>query len=350
MLLMKIEDVEIGLDAPPRIIAEMSGNHSRSLARALLLVDEASRVGAAFFKLQTYTADTITLDIEQGEFIISQEQSLWKNRSLHSLYSEAHTPWEWQEQIIKRAREKGLICFSSVFDETSVEFLERLAVPAYKIASQECIHHPLLRQVALTNKPIIMSTGMASLAEIDEAVNLIKKSGSSDIILLKCTSSYPASPSNSNVLTIPYLRKIFGCEVGLSDHTLGVGAAIAAVAHGATVIEKHFTLSRSEGGVDSAFSLEPHEMQQLVIETERAWQSLGKLSFGPTEAENASMSGRRSIYIARNVQAGEVLNVDNLRVIRPNLGLAPKFYDVVLGRRMKCAAKKGTALKWDLIE
>lgn len=347
---MKIHDLEVGVDQPPAIIAEMSGNHNHSLERALQIVEAAAKTGVRLLKLQTYTADTITLNVDKGEFFISDQKSLWKNRSLYSLYSEAHTPWEWQKQIIEHARELGLICFSSVFDETSVDFLEDLDVPAYKIASQECVHLPLIRKVASTNKPIVMSTGMASLAEIDEAVNLVRRTSSSEIVLMKCTSSYPASPENSNVLTIPYLRKIFGCEVGLSDHTLGVGAAVAAVAHGATVIEKHFTLSRSDGGVDSAFSLEPHEMEQLVVETTRAWQSLGQVSFGPTEAEKSSLSGRRSLYISRDMRAGEILSKDNLRVIRPNLGLAPKYYDVVLGRRIKCDLKMGTPLSWDLVE
>ena len=347
---MKIHDINVGVDHPPAIIAEMSGNHNHSLERALQIVDAAAKTGVKFLKLQTYTADTITLNVDKGEFFISDPKSLWKNRSLYSLYSEAHTPWEWQKQIIEHSRAMGLICFSSVFDETSVDFLEDLDIPAYKIASQECVHLPLIRKVASTNKPIVMSTGMASLAEIDEAVNLIRKTSSSDIVLMKCTSSYPASPENSNVLTIPYLRKIFGCEVGLSDHTLGVGAAVAAVAHGATMVEKHFTLSRSDGGVDSAFSLEPHEMEQLATETTRAWQSLGRVIFGPTEAEISSLSGRRSLYISRDVRAGEILSSDNFRVIRPNLGLAPKYYDIVLGRRIKRDLKMGTPLSWDLIE
>jgi len=347
---MKINDIEIGLDQPPCIIAEMSGNHNQSIDRALQIVGAAADTGARLLKLQTYTADSITLNVEEGEFFISDPNSRWKNRSLYSLYTEAHTPWAWQKEIFERARHRRLTCFSSVFDETSVEFLEELNVPAYKIASQECIHHPLIRKVALTNKPIIMSTGMASLSEIDEAVNLIRKTSSSEITLLKCTSSYPANPENSNVLTIPYMRKIFGCEVGLSDHTLGIGAAVAAVAHGATIIEKHFTLSRADGGVDSAFSLEPDEMRQLVTETTRAWQSLGGVHFGPTDAEKSSMSGRRSIYICRDVRAGEIMSADNVRVVRPNRGMAPKYYEMILGRRIKRDAKMGTPLSWELIE
>lgn len=328
----------------------MSGNHNQSLERALQIVDVAATTGVQILKLQTYTADTITLNINVGEFFISDQSSLWKNRSLHSLYSEAYTPWEWQKQIIEHANQKGLTCFSSVFDETSVDFLEDVGVSAYKIASQECIHLPLIEKVASTNKPIIMSTGMASLAEIDEAVNLIRKTGSSEIALLKCTSTYPANPQNSNVLTIPYLRSLFGCEVGLSDHTFGVGAAVAAVAHGATVIEKHFTLSRADGGVDSAFSLEPQEMEQLVKETLRGWQSLGRVSFGPTEAEINSLSGRRSIYIAKDVMAGDVLTTENIRVVRPNLGLAPKYINLVLGKRFKNDSKIGTPLSWDMLQ
>jgi len=347
---MKIGDINIGYDYPPVIIAEMSGNHNCSLERALKIVEAVANTGAPILKLQTYTADTITLNVSDGEFVISGTDSPWEGRSFYSLYQEAHTPWEWQKEIIVNANELGVVCFSSVFDESSVDFLEDLDVPAYKIASQECIHLPLIHKVALTNKPIVMSTGMATLAEIDEAVNLIRKTGSSEILLMKCTSSYPSNPENSNILTIPYLKKIFGCEVGLSDHTLGIGAAVAAVSNGATMIEKHFTLSRGDGGVDSAFSLEPHEMKMLVEETKRAWQSLGEVHFGPTESEKVSLSGRRSIYISIDMSAGDKLDRDNLRVIRPNGGLEPKFYDVILGRRIKKDIKKGTPLSWDLVE
>ncbi len=346
---MKIKDRHIGLSHKPVIVAEMSGNHNQSLERALQIAEASVNAGVHLLKLQTYTPDTITLNVEEGEFVISDPKSLWKNRSLYSLYKEACTPWEWQKEIMKHANKLGLACFSSVFDESSVDFLEDMDVPAYKIASQECIHLPLIRSVASTNKPIVMSTGMASLGEIDEAVNVIRKTGSSEIVLMKCTSSYPASPENSNVLTIPYLRKIFGCEVGLSDHTLGIGAAVAAVAHGATMIEKHFTLRRADGGVDSAFSLEPQEMQQLVEESKRAWQSLGGVFFGTTEAETSSLSGRRSIYISRDMRVGEEFNRENLRVIRPSHGLPPKYHDVVLGRRVNKDVRKGTPLSWDLI-
>jgi pseudaminic acid synthase len=345
---MKVGQIKIDSSNEPVIVAEMSGNHNRSLERAIQLVDSVSKTGAQILKLQTYTADTITLDIDDDGFVISEKDSPWKGRSFHSLYQEAHTPWEWQKEIIERANNLGLLCFSSVFDESSVDFLESLNIPAYKIASQECIHLPLIEKVASTNKPIVMSTGMASLAEIDEAVNLIRKTSSSEILLMKCTSSYPSNPENSNVLTIPYLKNIFGCEVGLSDHTLGIGAAVAAVSHGATMIEKHFTLSRDDGGVDSAFSLEPQEMQLLVEETKRAWQSLGKIQFGPTESEMISLSGRRSIYLSKDVKAGEKLSDKNMKIIRPNGGLPPKFYNVILGRKIKIDSKKGTPLSWSL--
>ena len=327
----------------------MSGNHNQSLDRALEIVEAAAESGAHALKLQTYKADTLTLDVSEGEFFIKDKNSLWKGKSLYELYEEAYTPWEWHEPIIKRSNELGLICFSSPFDDTAVDFLEELNVPAYKIASAEIIHLPLLKKVAATGKPMIISTGMASIAEIHEAVQAISEAGCEQFVLLKCTSTYPATPGNSNVLTIPHMREIFGCDVGLSDHTMGVGVAIAAVAHGATVIEKHFTLSRADGGVDSAFSMEPEEMKQLVIETERAWMSLGEVKYGPTDAEKGSLIFRRSLYIAEDMNAGDVLTQDNLRIIRPGLGLPPKYYDTVLGRKVKNDLKKGTALKWELI-
>ena len=346
---MEINNRKIGRDYPPSIVAEMSGNHNQSLNRSLQIVEAASNAGVHILKLQTYTPDTITIDLEEGEFVITDPKSPWKDRSLYSLYKEAYTPWEWHKPIMNRAHELGLACFSSVFDESSVDFLEDMKVPAYKIASQECIHLPLIRRVASTNKPIVMSTGMASLAEIDEAVNLIKKTGSSEILLMKCTSSYPANPENSNILTIPYLRRVFECEVGLSDHTPGIGTAVAAVAHGAIMIEKHFTLSRADGGVDSTFSLEPQEMSHLVKETKRAWQSLGDVFFGPTEAEIPSLSGRRSLYITQDMKSGEQLNQENMRVIRPNKGLHPKYFDVVLGKTVNRNVTKGTPISWDLV-
>ncbi len=347
---MKIGNCEIGMTARPFVIAEMSGNHNQSLERALELVDAAAGAGADAVKLQTYTAQTMTLDLAEGEFVIDDEGSLWRGRSLFDLYDEAHTPWDWHAAIMARATERGILCFSSPFDATAVDFLENLGVPAYKIASFEIVDLPLIRLVAATGKPVIISTGMATLDEIGEAVSAAREVGCEEIVLLKCTSTYPANAANSNVLTIPHLRKQFGCEVGLSDHTLGIGCAVAAVAHGATVIEKHFTLRRADGGVDSAFSLEPSELQSLVVETERAWRSLGGVKYGPHEAERKSMQFRRSLYISENVEAGDILCPGNLRIIRPGLGLAPKHYEAVIGRRLARAARRGTPLTWDLID
>jgi len=344
-----INDYKIGLKNHPFIIAEMSGNHNQSLDRALEIVNAAASTGAHALKLQTYTADTITLDVKEGEFFIDDKDNLWKGRSLYELFMEAYTPWEWHKPIMKRAKELGMLCFSSPFDETAVDFLEELDMPAYKIASSEIIHLPLVKKVAAIGKPIIISTGMASVSEIDEVVRTVRAVGCEQFVLLKCTSTYPALPENSNVLTIPHMRELFGCEVGLSDHTMGVGAAVAAVAHGATVIEKHFTLRRSDGGLDSAFSLEPEEMKQLVIETERAWQSLGKVTYGPTESEKGSLAFRRSLYIAEDMKMGDVLNEQNLRIVRPGLGLPPKYYEVLLGRKVAKAVNKGTAVSWEIV-
>lgn len=346
--MFKIKDICIGSSYKPFIIAEMSGNHNQSLDRALDIVEAAAASGAHALKLQTYTADTITLDVSEGEFLINDKESLWKGKSLYELYQEAHTPWEWHEPIMQRAKELGMLCFSTPFDDTAVDFLKGLDVPAYKIASFENTHLPLIKKVSAIGKPMIISTGMATIAELDETVRTIRAVGCEQFVLLKCTSAYPASPENSNLLTIPHMRELFNCEVGLSDHTMGLGTAVAAVAHGATVIEKHFTLNRSDGGVDSAFSLEPDEMQQLVIETERAWQSLGKVTYGPTEAEKESLKFRRSLYIAKDMKKGDVLNEKNLRIVRPGLGLPPKYYEVILGRKVNRDVKKGTPVEWDI--
>jgi pseudaminic acid synthase len=339
----------IAADAPPYVIAEMSGNHNQSLDRALEIVRAAGACGAHAIKIQTYTADTMTLALNEGEFFINDEKSLWKGKSLHDLYKLAYTPWEWHEPIMKAAGELGMACFSTPFDETAVDFLESLGVPAYKIASFENIHLPLIRKAASTGKPLIISTGMATSAEIDEAVTAARGAGCRDLVLLKCTSTYPATPANTNVVTIPHMRALYGCEVGLSDHTMGVGASIAAVAHGATVIEKHFTLRRADGGVDSAFSLEPEELTTLVVECERAWQSLGQVSYGPTAAEKKSLVFRRSIYVAEDVKANEVLTRKNLRCVRPGLGLPPKYYDILLGRRVSQDLRKGTPMSWEYL-
>jgi len=343
---MQIAHRQIGHDAPPFVIAEMSGNHNQSFERALEIVEAAAKAGAHAVKLQTYTADTMTLELQEGEFLISDPNSLWKGKSLYRLYQEAHTPWEWHAPIFERARELGLVVFSTPFDETAVEFLEKLGAPCYKIASFENTDIPLIRKVAATGKPLIISTGMAAAGELDEAVRAARQAGCRDLILLKCTSTYPASPEHSNLLTIPHMRELFGCEVGLSDHTMGLGAAVAAVAHGATVIEKHFTLSRADGGVDSAFSLEPHELATLVIETERAWQSLGTVAYGPTEREQRSLVFRRSLYVAMDIQTGEPFTRENVRAIRPGYGLPPKYLDAVLGLRAGRPLKKGTPLSW----
>lgn len=346
---MKIGSISIGLNYQPFIIAEMSGNHNQSLERALEIVEAASATGVHALKLQTYTADTITLDANQDEFFIRDDESLWKGKSLYELYQEAHTPWEWHKPIIEKANKLGMLCFSTPFDDTAVDFLEDLNVPAYKIASFENNHLPLIRKVASTGKPMILSTGMATVAELDEMVQTIRDAGLEQFVLLKCTSNYPASPANSNVLTIPHLRKLFNCEVGLSDHTMGIGVSVAATSLGATVIEKHFTLDREDGGVDSAFSMEPKEMKQLVIETERAWQSLGKVKYGITDAEKESLTFRRSIYISEDIKKGDVLTEKNLRIVRPGLGIAPKYYHQVLGKKINQDAFKGLALKWEMI-
>ena len=346
---MNIAGRDIGPQLRPYLIAEMSGNHNQSLERALAIVDAAAAAGADAIKLQTYTAETMTLKVDAPDFVINDAQSLWAGRHLHDLYQEAHTPWAWHAPIMARAASHGLHCFSSPFDETAVDFLESLDVPAYKIASFELVDLPLIRKVAATGKPMIMSTGMASLGEIDDAVRAARESGARQIVLLKCTSTYPATPDNSHVRTLTHLRQAFGCEVGLSDHTMGVGVAVAAVALGATVVEKHFTLSRAEGGVDSAFSLEPHELQLLRVETERAWQSLGEVRYGGSQAEATSRSHRRSLYIGKPVQAGEVLTRDNVRIVRPGHGLPPKYYEIVLGKQVRRDVPAGTPLHWDLM-
>lgn len=334
----------------PFIIAEMSGNHNQSLERALQIVDAAASAGVCALKLQTYTPDTMTLDLDEGEFFISDPNSLWKGQTIYSLYRKAHTPWEWHKAIFDRARELGIVAFSSPFDESAVDFLESLDVPYYKIASFENTDIPLIKKVASTGKPMIISTGMATLSELDETVTAARAAGCSDLTLLKCTSTYPASPEHTNLLTIPHMRELFGCNVGLSDHTMGIGASVAAVTLGATVIEKHFTLDRNDGGVDSTFSLEPKEMAQLVTETERAWQALGCVTYGPTSTEKKSVMRRRSVYITKDLDAGTVLSKENMRCIRPGHGLPPKHYENLIGKRIKESVKKGTPVKWELVE
>ena len=349
MKIIEIQGRKIGAGYAPFVVAEMSGNHNQSLERALEIVEAAARSGVHGLKLQTYTAGTMTLDIAEGDFFINDPDSLWKGNSLYKLYEQAFTPWEWHEPIFKRCQELGLVAFSTPFDDTAVDFLESLNVPCYKVASFENTDLPLIRKVASTGKPLIISTGMATVAELDETVRTARGAGCQDLILLKCTSTYPATPENTNILTIPHLKDLFNVQVGLSDHTMGIGVSVASVALGATFVEKHFTLNRNDGGVDAAFSMEPQEMQQLVIETQRAWQGLGKISYGVTEAEKKSIAFRRSLYIVQDIEAGELFTSENLRVIRPGLGLPPKYYEILLGKQAKVKLKRGTPLTWSAI-
>jgi len=318
--MIKIGDRLIGKDYKPFIIAEMSGNHNHSLERALHLVELAAQAGADAVKLQTYTPDTITLDVHTNEFFISNEKDLWKGQSLYNLYQKAYTPWEWHQAIFDKCEELGLLAFSSPFDETAVDFLEILNVPAYKIASFENVDIPLIKKVARTGKPIIISTGMATAAELDEAVRAVREEGNNQLVLLKCTSTYPATPENSNLATIPHMRDLFDVEIGLSDHTMGTGVSVAA-----------------------------HELKQLVEDTERAWQSIGHIQYGPTEAEKPSLNARRSLYIGEDMKAGDVFTKENLRDVRPGLGLPTKYYDILLGKTIKTDAIKGTPVSWELV-
>lgn len=338
----------VGRGRRPYLIAEMSGNHNQSLDRALEIVAAAAESGADAIKLQTYTADTMTLDIDAPGFVIEDPKSLWHGRQLYDLYREAHTPWDWHGPIIAHARKLGLHCFSSPFDATAVDFLEELDVPAYKIASFENVDLPLIEKVAATGKPMIISTGMASVAEIGEAVAAARRAGGQHIVLLKCTSTYPATPENSNLATIPNMAETFGCQVGLSDHTMGCGVAVAAVAMGACLVEKHFTLARADGGVDSAFSMEPGEFAMMREEVDRAWQAVGAVTYGGTCAEDGSRVFRRSLYISRDVKAGETLDERNLRAVRPGYGLPPKFLTTLLGQRVGRDLPAGTPVDWSI--
>lgn len=345
--MIKIGKHLIGEGQPPFIIAEMSGNHQGDLDKALKLVEAAAKAGAHALKIQTYTADSITLDVRKDEFVISDPDSLWSGRSLYDLYTEAATPYEYHEPIFRKCKELGIECFSSPFDEAAVDFLEDLEVPCYKVASFENTDHILLKKVAQTGKPIIMSTGMSTLAEIGESVQVLKDNGCKDLILLKCTSAYPALASEANLNVIPLLKQNFPCEVGLSDHTLGLGVPLASVVLGAKVIEKHFCLSRDEGGVDSAFSLEPNELKDLVVESQKAFEALGSPYLRPGEREKKSKSLRRSLYIAKDMKAGEKLSEQNLRSVRPANGLEVKYYWTVLGKKVKADLPMGTPLSFD---
>ncbi len=346
---MRIGHREIGRNVPPFIIAELSGNHNGSLENALAIVDAVAASGAHALKLQTYTADTMTIDVRHAPFVIADTNSLWHGRTLYSLYQEAHTPWEWHEPLFRRARELGLLAFSTPFDVSAVKFLESLDVPAYKIASFENCDLELIRAVARTGKPVIISTGLATLAEVHEAVVTARDGGCTDLALLKCTSNYPASPSSSNLRTIRYMRDMFHCEVGLSDHTLGIAVAIASVAQGAVIIEKHVTLARSEGGVDSAFSLEPAELTALVEGAHSAWLAIGEVQTEPTREERPSLVFRRSLYVCEDLNAGGVLTTRNLRAIRPGGGLPPKYLAKLLGKRVNRHIERGTPMQWEFL-
>ncbi|HLP21162.1 MAG TPA: pseudaminic acid synthase [Chitinophagales bacterium] len=346
---IKIGNITIGDAFKPFVIAEMSGNHNQSLERAMSIIDAAAASGAHAVKLQTYTPETMTINAAGGLFEINDPASLWKGRNLYDLYKEAHTPWEWHKPLFERAKKHGLEIFSTPFDETAVDFLESLNVSAYKIASFENTDWPLLKKVASTGKPVIMSTGLATIADLDEAVRTIRGAGCKDLVLLKCTSTYPATPENSHLITIPHMSKLFNCHVGLSDHTMGIGAGIASVALGARVIEKHFTISRADGGVDSAFSIEPDELKNLVVESERAFLSLGQIYYGVQEAEKKSLRFKRSLYVTTDIKAGDLFTSDNVRVIRPGDGLQPKFYEIVLGKTARKDIKAGTPLTWEML-
>ncbi len=344
-----IEGIEIGEGCKPFIIAEMSGNHNASLEKALAIVDKAAECGAHAIKLQTYTPDTMTINHSGGLFSINDSKSLWNGRNLYELYQEAHTLWDWHYEIFKRAKEKGIIVFSTPFDHTAVDFLESIGVSAFKIASFENTDLLLLKKVAQTGKPVIMSTGLATVADLEESVNVLRQNGCENLVLLKCTSSYPSSPKNSNLVTIPHLSNLFDVHVGLSDHTLGIGAAIASVSLGAKIIEKHFTISRAEGGVDSAFSIEPNELKLLVEESERAFLSLGHIQYGIQDSEKRSLRFKRSIYVVKDISQGDRFTTENIRIIRPGDGLKPKYFNEILGKKASNNIKQGTPLNWDFI-
>jgi pseudaminic acid synthase len=346
---IRIGDFQIGNNYPPFIIAEMSGNHNHSIDQALKIVAAAAKSGAHALKLQTYTPDTLTIDVATDDFFISDNGSLWKGNSLYELYKKAYTPWEWHELIFKRAKELGILCFSTPFDETAVDFLETLNVPAYKIASFENNHLPLLKKVAKTGKPVIISTGLSKLNDIQLAVDTLRTNGCMDIILLKCTSTYPATPENTNLLTIPHMSQLFDCHVGLSDHTMGIGVSVASIGLGARVIEKHFTIDRSEGGVDSTFSLEPNEFKSLVEESNKAFHALGSIHYGILPDELKSIKFKRSIYIVKDLNEGDILTPDNIRIIRPGNGISPSLFDDFIGKKINKSVKRGTALSFDLI-
>ncbi len=341
--------IEIGVNFKPMIVAEMSGNHNQSLDKALEIVEAVAKTGAHALKIQTYTADTLTIDKKDGDFFLGDKNSLWNGMSMYELYQQAHTPWEWHKPIFDRCKELGLLCFSSPFDETAVDFLETLNCPCYKIGSTENTDYELIKKVAETGKPVIISTGMATIEELGKITEVVKKAGCIELILLKCTAAYPASPSDANLLTIQHMKDMLDCQIGLSDHTLGMGVAVASVALGAVMVEKHFTISRKEGGVDSVFSMEPDEFSQMVIETNIAWKAKGFISYGPIGSENSNLS-RRSLYIVKDINRGEKLTKQNIRSIRPGYGLAAKYINTVLGMKATSDIKRGTRMSWDLVK
>jgi pseudaminic acid synthase len=350
---MKIKTVSINnrtIDSgqPVYIIAELSANHNHDFDQALKLVHAAKEAGADAVKLQTYTPDTLTIDCENEYFRIGKG-TIWEGKNLYQLYREAYTPWEWQPKLKANANDLGMDLFSTPFDFTAVDFLEDMGVPAYKIASFELVDLPLIKRVAQTGKPMIMSTGMATLAEIDEAVQTAREAGATQIALLKCTSAYPALPEEMNLRTIPHMAEAFGTPVGLSDHTLGIAVPVAAVALGACIIEKHFTLSRSIPGPDSAFSLEPHEFKAMVEAVRTAEKAIGRVSYDVTDREKASRVFRRSLFVVKDLKAGDAFSAENVRSIRPGYGLPPKYYDIVLGKKVTRSIKRGTPMSWDLV-
>jgi len=344
---VSIQGRKIGADQPPYVIAEMSANHNGSLERALAIVEAAHKAGASAIKLQSYRADTITIDHDGPEFMV--KGGLWDGYRLYDLYEKAAMPWEWHEPLFKRGKELGIAVFSSPFDDTAVDLLEKLDAPAYKIASLELCDIPLIERVARAGKPIIMSTGASDLGEVAEAVEAARKSGVRELVLLQCTTSYPAPVADSNLETIPHMATMFDAVVGLSDHTMGTAVPVAAVALGAAVIEKHFTLRRADGGVDSTFSLEPEELAQMVRDVNIAWEAKGKVNYGLAESERGNRIYRRSLYIVQDLKAGQVIGAEHVRSIRPGLGLPPKHLKDIIGRRAARDVKRGTPLDWSMV-
>ncbi len=348
---IQLGSILVGKGQPPAVVAELSGNHGGSLEKTLRLLEAAKHQGASFVKLQTYRPDTITLDIDSPFFRIADPTSLWQGRNLYGLYQEAHTPWEWHPVLFAHARSIGLEIFSTPFDETAVDFLEQFDPPCYKIGSPEIIDLPLIRKVAATKKPLILSTGASSLAEIGEAVEAARSSGCRDLILLRCVAAYPASPSDMHLQTLPHLQEAFHTPVGLSDHTLGCTAAIVSVAFGACLIEKHFTLSRQDGGVDSAFSLEPDELGCLVASLQNAFASIGQVRYGPLPGEKTTHSHRPSLYFIREKPMGSIVLAEDVRSLRPTgEGLPPKELDHIVGLRLAESVRKGDPVRWALFQ